>query len=147
MSSESLVLALGMGMIGAALGFILGMITKRFTNPAISELQKALNVADQAHKEGIARLRSRLREYSQPPELQQVASAITQGGLQGDDVITMISNALPSIKGIPAWIRPMIPALTGYLKENPEQVQELLKKFAFSGGRGSVGSETSGDSL
>lgn len=145
---SELVLALGTGLVGVSIGYVLGLLTKHWTAPTVMQVKKALEANDEYHKKLEGRLKRQIGEYNQPPELQSVATAINQGGIEGSNMIEMITNALPTIKGIPTWMRPMIPAVTGWLKENPDQVDALVKKFAFSGGRGGVGSgDGEGDSL
>jgi hypothetical protein len=75
----------------------------------------------------LGRLKRRIAEYEQPSELQNLA--IQTRGVDPTNIISMLSNELPNIKNIPRWLRPFIPALQSYVKENPEQVQALLEKF------------------
>lgn len=129
MEIETILFSVGLGLIGVCFGYLLGLFTKKWTNPRVSELQRALETNEDYHKTQMSRLKRRIAEYEQPPELQQMASALSGTDLSSPDAVSMLLSNIGGIKGVPKWIRPFLPAIQGYIKENPQQVQELLQKF------------------
>ena len=115
--------------IGATLGLISGIIVskKLGLTPSAKELGKALEANESYYKQTIQRFKGRLKEYEQPSELQRFAHQTK--GVEPENMIAMLANELPNIRGLPAWIRPLVPGIQEYLKENPEQVTELVNKF------------------
>ena len=115
--------------IGATLGLISGLVvSKRLgLTPSAKELSKALDANETYYRQTIQRFKGRLKEYEQPSELQRFAHQTK--GVEPENMIAMLANELPNIRGLPAWIRPLVPGIQEYLKENPEQVQELITKF------------------
>jgi len=122
---SEIILAAGMGLVGASIGFILGVLTKKFLNPTIKQYKQAIEDGENYYKTQIARYRGRLKEFSQPSELQSIANS----GAQAEDMVNMFLNQLGNIQGMPKWMRPLIPGIQQYAKENPEQVKALIEKF------------------
>jgi len=125
---------LGIGCLGATIGLISGInIARRMgLTPSAKELEKALNANENYYKSMVARFRGRLKEYEQPSELQQFASKFQ--GENPENLVQLLANELPNVRGIPRYLRPFLPAISNYMKENPEQVQALITKFASSVG-------------
>lgn len=123
------ILAVGTGLIGAATGLLTGLLLAKVIGlrPEVRELQRALEANDYYYKQRIARLKGMMKEYEQPTELQQMAHQLQ--GANSQDMISMLVQNLGGIKGIPKWLRPFIPAIQNYILENPEKVQQLIKKF------------------
>ncbi len=115
--------------IGATLGLISGIIIskKMGLTPSAKELEKALEANESYYKQTIQRFKGRLKEYEQPSELQRLAHQTK--GAEPENIIAMLANELPNIRGLPGWIRPLVPGIQAYLKDNPEQVMELITKF------------------
>jgi TusA-related sulfurtransferase len=132
--------------IGVSLGLISGIIISRKIGltPQAKELSHALEENETYYRTMINRFKGRLKEYEQPTDMQNLANKMS--GLPEGDMIAMLSNNLGSISGIPKWIKPMIPGIQAYLKENPEQVKALVAKF-ISGGRKAAGEDSGGDTL
>jgi len=133
---EQIILAIGVGSIGAIIGLFLGffMAKRMGLTPSAKELQRALDASEDYYKTMMGRFRGRLKEYEQPSELQRLSSRVE--GESQEDMITAFANELPNIRGLPRWVRPFIPAITGWLKENPEQVKALISKFTGSQKKG-----------
>jgi len=129
MTEMNEIAVIGIGLFGAALGLITGLIVAKYVGlqPETRELQRALAANDEYYKQRIARMRGMFKEYEQPTELQQMASQL-QGAAPGDMVSMLIAN-LGGIKGLPKWLRPFLPAIESYIKDNPEKVQALMQKF------------------
>ena len=119
----------GIGCIGATIGFIIGMKYQRYLRPDARELEKALQYADENYKTMQSRLRNRLREYEQPAELIQTANQLSTVDLSSPEAINMLIQQFGGMKSLPRWLRPMIPAIASYVKENPEIVKQLVEKF------------------
>jgi len=119
----------GVGSLGATLGLLVGIFISRRMGltPSARELKQALEANESYYKQMVSRFRGRLKEYEQPSELQRFAQN-TQG-VAPDNMIEMLASELPNIRGLPRWLRPMIPGIQAYLKENPDQVTELVNKF------------------
>jgi hypothetical protein len=117
---------------GASLGLILSNFVKN-QREDVKILRQALKDMEEYHKATIARLRGRIKEYEQPTELQQIAQIENI-----DDIIAVLSQNLAGIKGIPRWLRPFLPAIQEYIKQNPEKVKEVIEKFMRSGGKKGV---------
>jgi hypothetical protein len=126
---DIILLVAGAGSLGATLGYVLGLITKKFTSPTVQQLSRALAENDAWYKTQIGRLKSRLKEYEQPSELQQFAHKYAEEAQNPENLVQLLSNELGNIRGLPRWLRPFIPAITSYIRENPEQVQMLIQKF------------------
>lgn len=71
------------------------------------------------------RWRGRIKEYEQPSELQQIANS----GAEGDDMVNMILQNIGGVKSLPRWVRPFLPAIQSYIKENPDKVQAVIQRF------------------
>jgi len=114
--------------IGSVLGLIIGVWMAKYTglSPSSRELKRALIENEEHSKTMQSRLKRRIAEFEQPPELQQMVQGLD---LNSPDAVNMLINNLGSIKGIPRWIRPFIPGIAGYVKEHPEQVKGILERF------------------
>lgn len=138
---SELVLAIGAGLSGVSIGYLLGLVTKRFTNPSVKELQKALELSEDNYKRQLARFRGRIREYEQPPEIMQISNQT--GGEVNADSLRMLAQNLPSIKGLPKWVRPFVPAIQSFITENPDKVKDIVgqlyTRFGRQGGQGESG--------
>ena len=113
--------------VGLIIGYVFGIVTKRFLTPRASELRKALEENQDHYKSQLGRMRARLKEYEQPSELQGFANKYQ--GSDPKDIVGLLSNELANVRGLPRWVRPFLPAIQGYIKENPDQVQALIGKF------------------
>jgi hypothetical protein len=100
--------------------------------PSTREYKIAYEELEQRYKDMNSRWRGRIKEYEQPSELQQIAGS----GVAGEDLVTTVIANLGGMKSIPAWIRPFIPAVQNWIKENPETVKTLIQRFTQGGGRG-----------
>lgn len=116
--------------IGASLGLFFGVMIARKIGltPSAKEYARALDANEEYYKNMVARFRGRLKEYEQPSELQNFAAKA--GGQNPADLVGLLSSNLANIRGLPAWVRPFIPAIQGYIKENPEIVTQLIAKFS-----------------
>jgi hypothetical protein len=112
--------------IGVLIGFVTGMVVKKFEDPRITAYRQALEATEMHYKESIARMRNRLREYEQPRQMQQIASMENVGF---DQLIDELAN-LPQI---PKYLRPIIsraaPAIKQWAQENPDQVEALTQQL------------------
>jgi hypothetical protein len=138
---SEMILAVGCGSIGASLGFLLGIITKKFLSPKNIEYRQMLKENEEYHKTQLGRMRARLKEYEQPSELQRFANGVN--GQDPKDLVGLLANELPNLRGLPKWVRPLIPGISSYLKENPDQVQALIAKFANKTGKESLSTQDS----
>ena len=145
---SEIVLPMAVGMLGATLGLLLGRFWQKLEAPSIKTLRLALEDSEQYYKSQIGRYKGRLKEYEQPSELQQMASNL-QGAPEGD-VISAFVSQIGGMRGVPRWIRPFLPAIVGYVKENPQQVMALFKQaqsaFSKAGGTKELSSQSE-DSL
>ena len=116
--------------LGASIGLFLGIWVARKIGltPAAKEFARALDANEEYFKTMIARFKGRLKEYEQPSELQRFASHAS--GQNPADLVGLLGSELANIKGLPTWLRPFIPAIQSYIKENPETVQALISKFS-----------------
>lgn len=129
MDEATVFLVVGASLISVSIGYILGIVTKKFMNPSVKELEKQLQINDEFYKTQLGRLKRRAAEYEQPPDMMQLANQMQGMDLNSPDAINMLVNNLGSIKGIPKWLRPAIPGIMAYVKENPQMVQALIQKF------------------
>ena len=123
---SEIILAIGTGLCGVAVGYLFGVVTKRYMSPRVKDLQRVIEDEEVYHKKMIGRLSRRIAEYEQPPELQQMANQQVENPA---DLVNMLVSNIGGIKGLPRWVRPFLPAIQGWIKENPEQVQQLISKF------------------
>jgi Na+/glutamate symporter len=123
------ILAIGVGTFGASLGILAGIVLARRLGltPSAKELEHALDANEDYYKTYIGRLKGKMKEYEQPTELQQFAHA--QQGVAPENLAAMLAAELPNVRGIPRWLRPLLPGIIDYVKSNPDQVQTLVQKF------------------
>ena len=140
-----MILAVGTGMIGGTLGYVLGLLTKRFLSPSVKELNQTIEANDRWYKQTMGRMKSRFKEYEQPSELQQMAAGAD--GMEQGDLVSMVIQNIGGIKSLPRWVRPFLPAIQSYIKENPDKVAALIKQFTNQGMRGQSEELKSEDSL
>lgn len=139
MEEYVIMLAGGIGAICLTIGYMLGIVTKRFLSPSVKELTNQLAMNEEYYKTQLGRLKRRAAEYEQPPDMMQLASQMQGMDLSSPDAINMLVNNLGSVKGIPKWLRPVLPGIMSYVKENPEMVQQLVNKFINQRGEKSSG--------
>src|SRR3989304_8915564 len=96
------VFAVGVGLVGAFTGLIVGFfLAKRMgLTPSTREYKIAYEELEQRYKEMNSRWRGRIKEYDQPSELQQMANS----GAAGDDLVTMLINNIGGMKSVPSWL-------------------------------------------
>jgi len=127
--ANAILLSLGTGMIGVSFGYLFGLLTKRWLTPTVKILQNALETERAYYQTILGRMKRRIADYEQPPDLMRIAHKNPSNPLE---VVTMFADNLGSIKEIPKWLRPFIPAIQSYIKENPEQVSQLIERFITS---------------
>jgi len=126
---DTLILAFGTGMLGVSFGYLFGLLTKRWLTPTVKTLQQALETERAYYQTIMGRMKRRIADYEQPPDLMRIAHKNPSNPMEA---ITMFADNLGSIKEIPKWLRPFIPAIQSYIKENPEQVAQVIEKFITS---------------
>lgn len=122
-------IGLGAAGCGACVGYVLGLITKKYTSPRANELVKALAESQEYHNTVVGRLKGQIRQFEYPVELSKIDK-------NSGDLVQTVINAMGGISKMPRWVQPFVPAIQSYIKENPGQVEALVQKFTARAGAG-----------